>query len=113
MDFTKSDCGQPYSSASVGQEQRSCRLFVDLSKKVRYLTKKEEEGCSSRTTTIYLLRKYLNRQLEDFSILRKSKKSKSEKESQEKPYKVGHRHDRCVSHQVVLVPSQEIIISLQ
>ena len=55
--------------------------------------------------------KYLNRQLEDFSILRKSKKSKSEKESQEEPDQVGHRHDRRVSHQVVLVPGQEIIIS--
>ena len=57
------------------------------------------------------MRKYLNRQLEDFSILRKSKKSKSEKESQEKPDQVGHRHDRCVSHQVVLVPGQEMMIS--
>ena len=58
-----------------------------------------------------MLRKYLDRQLEDFSILRKSKKSKSEKESQEEPDQVSHRHDRCVSHQVVLVPGQEIIIS--
>ena len=32
MDFTKSDCSQPYSGASVGQEQRSCRLFVHLDK---------------------------------------------------------------------------------
>ena len=58
-----------------------------------------------------MLKKYLNRQLEDFSILRKSKKSKSEKESQEEPDQVSHRHDRCVSHQVVLVPGQEMIIS--
>ena len=58
-----------------------------------------------------MLRKYLNRQLEDFSILRKSKKSKCEKESQEEPDKVGHRHDRCVSHQVVLVPGQEILVN--
>ena len=73
----------------------------------------KEEGCSSQTTIMYsyMLRKYLNRQLKDFSILRKSKKSKSEKESQEEPDKVSHCHDRCVSHQVVLVPGQEIIIS--
>ena len=58
------------------------------------------------------MRKYLNRQLEDFSILRKSKEGKCEEKSQEKPDKVSHRHDRCVSYQVVLVPGQEIIISL-
>ena len=43
-------------------------------------------------------KKNLNRQLEDFSILGKSEESVGEKESKEKPDKVGDGHDGSVSN---------------